>query len=130
MSIVCVLGVLGTADTLYAILRSGVDETILMHDLGRGTTNKSDTGGPERGWYHHEASVRRVECHPTNPSLFISASEDGTVRQTDLRAESNKPSFLVCEPSEFNDGIYHPLTPSLFATCDGDGRVSLIDSRR
>lgn len=74
-------------------------------------------------------SVRRVDCHPTNPALFLSASEDGMVHQYDLRSSSSKSAFTVGENTDINDAIYHPLTPELFASCDGEGRMLLIDSR-
>lgn len=60
----------------------------------------------------------------------MSASEDGTVRQFDLRLSSaNKSTFILRQPDEVNDAIYHPLTPDLFAMADNSSRMLLLDAR-
>lgn len=40
-------------------------------------------------------AVQSVDVEPGNPHMFWSASEDGTVRQTDLRRYANTYGLLI-----------------------------------
>lgn len=111
------------------LFSTGADATILMHDLetaASGSTGPS--GAPTDVWIDHDDSVHAVRCHPNDPHLFMTASEDGTVLSFDTRTEGRAVGILA-ERTEMNDVVYHPLQPTQFATADGDGRVLLHDSR-
>ncbi|ORY42721.1 WD40-repeat-containing domain protein [Leucosporidium creatinivorum] len=108
---------------------TGADATILMHDLETASTSSTGpSGAPTDVWIDHDDSVHAVRCHPTDPHLFMTASEDGTVLSFDTRSEGRAVGILA-ERTEMNDVVYHPLQPTQFATADADGRVLLHDSR-
>jgi hypothetical protein len=69
-----------------------------------------------------------LSCHPSNPSLFLSASSDGTIRLFDTRTQPGCIGILADEHSM--DGVeYHPSTPDIFAYSGEDGHVGLVDGR-
>lgn len=75
-----------------------------------------------------KAPVKSVCTHPSNPHLFLSASDDGSVRSFDLRTDLGVIASLN-EAAEFNDVAYSPIIENLFVTADSAGRVLLQDAR-
>ncbi|KIM43179.1 hypothetical protein M413DRAFT_18290 [Hebeloma cylindrosporum] len=76
-------------------------------------------------------SIRAITCHPTQDEVFMSASEDGTVRYFDERQRRRGMSVqdIIQTENEMTGVQYHPTIEHLFATSDGAGRVMLRDFR-
>lgn len=81
----------------------------------------------------HLDRVKRLDAHPETPSLFLTASEDGTIRQFDIRDWREEAVSLVADWSEeqisLNSLSISPLRPWLVAAA-GSGRVVRIIDRR
>ncbi|KAK4701348.1 hypothetical protein P7C70_g4885, partial [Phenoliferia sp. Uapishka_3] len=110
----------------------GNDEMVLAFDLEinaaapvAGSSKAAQT--PSDLW-RHDAAVKAISTHPDNPHLFMSASDDGSIRSFDLRTDLGVVATLS-EMAEFNDVIYNPVTENIFVTSDSMGRVLLQDAR-
>jgi WD and tetratricopeptide repeat-containing protein 1 len=56
---------------------------VRVHDL--------QSGASPRVYDSHVRRVKKLQVEPGNPNLLLSASEDGTVRQNDLRQPPAPP---------------------------------------
>ncbi|EGG01380.1 uncharacterized protein MELLADRAFT_92101 [Melampsora larici-populina 98AG31] len=79
--------------------------------------------------FHIQASCRRVTCHPEEPDRFLSASEDGTVIEYDLRLKTfSQASVLLQNQLEYSDVLWNPISSHLFAASTNYG-LKLYDRR-
>lgn len=87
----------GMSDRLFS---AAGDATVRVYDISDSVTASTVTGANGKTWQHHEQSacVRVFRCHSdrtkrvateTNPDIFLTCAEDGTVRSHDLRTEHN-----------------------------------------
>ncbi|CAA7262966.1 unnamed protein product [Cyclocybe aegerita] len=117
------------------LLCAGTFERILKYDVGHiGTSVPSlAPAAVDQVFRDHSESIRAVTCHPTHDELFISASEDGTIRLHDCRQPNPSPQRLMQEVIETENEVtsvqYHPTVDNLFVTSDGWGAVCLRDTR-
>ncbi|KAG0143602.1 hypothetical protein CROQUDRAFT_661046 [Cronartium quercuum f. sp. fusiforme G11] len=102
------------------ILATGLDSRIYVWDLERSgrslrpTAQTPKASHPSRIITPHTTSCRRVACHPRDPDVFLSASEDGTVAMTDLRESlSTVVQPLLSTKREYSDVLWNPYTTDL-----------------
>lgn len=81
--------------------------------------------------YKHRGPVNKISLQNTNPNEILTAGEDGTVIQYDLRTnESNE--LLSLRPNNRKVPLYsvatHPFDPE-FCVCGVDKHVRVYDSR-
>ncbi|KDE07265.1 hypothetical protein MVLG_02485 [Microbotryum lychnidis-dioicae p1A1 Lamole] len=118
---------------------AGNDHNVRMYDLEAHPPSRSNE--TERGhrasrmWEAHDDAVHRVRCHPMNPDLFMSASDDGILNSYDLRVPGGRVNVGVVNvlgdpTAELCDVAYHPQQPdTLFATANSRGALLLHDTR-
>jgi WD and tetratricopeptide repeats protein 1 len=91
-------------------------------------------------WHCHEGMTHKIGIHASDPSVFLSCSEDGTVRQIDLRqrhrCQSDCANVLVrlFDRSEgriigINSLSLNPQQPEYFAIAARDTPVRIFDRR-
>ncbi|KAJ3506610.1 hypothetical protein NLJ89_g6776 [Agrocybe chaxingu] len=117
------------------LLCAGTFEQILVYDVGhiRSSVPSLAPAAVDQVFRDHSESIRAVTCHPTHDELFISASEDGTIRLHDCRQPNPPPLKPMQEVIETDHEVtsvqYHPTVDNLFVTSDGWGGVCLRDTR-
>lgn len=62
------------------------DGAVILHDLASGSQSVFN---------HHMGRVKKLVTEPGNPHLIISCSEDGTVRQIDIRQPASQATQLL-----------------------------------
>jgi len=86
----------------------------------------------------HRDAVKTVDVEPLNPFLIFSSSEDGTVRQFDLRVPHDPSSHYILiglNPSNssfhvsFKSAAINPVKSHQILVAADDGRIRLYDRR-
>ncbi|WIA19127.1 hypothetical protein OEZ85_003775 [Tetradesmus obliquus] len=86
-NIFCVKFMPGTGDSSQPLLASCAgDAEVRLHDLASGARSV---------FSHHGSRVKKLVTEPGNPHLLLSCSEDGTVRQLDVREAGGAPRQLL-----------------------------------
>ncbi|RIA98974.1 WD40-repeat-containing domain protein [Glomus cerebriforme] len=102
------------------ILSCGNDKLIIYHDL-------EHESGPTI-FFGHEDAVHSVAFDPFNDNLFLSASQDGTVKLWDVRCNNQSQGeikgYIQMTHTQFN-----PTVEKQFVTCNDGGDVILRDTR-
>ncbi len=65
---------------------------------------------------------------PMNDAVFLSASQDGTIRLYDARASTHAQQMMQFR-HEQNCAQFHPNDQNLFLASDTKGHLSLFDLR-
>ncbi|CAI4218972.1 unnamed protein product [Parascedosporium putredinis] len=91
-------------------------------------TTWSTEAKPFRG---HASSVEDIQWSPSEPSVFASASSDGTVRVWDVRSKSRKPAITVqVSSTDVNVLSWSRQTSHLLASGADDGVWAVWDLRQ
>lgn len=77
----------------------------------------------------HERTAHSVTFHPTDASILISGSQDGTIKCFDLRME-RAVSTYTSNSESIRDVKFHPNNQNIFAAVSENGSVSLWDLKR
>jgi ribosome assembly protein RRB1 len=84
-----------------------------------------------RPFQGHRSSVEELQWSPSEPSVFASASSDGTVRVWDIRSKSRKPAITVqVSASDVNVMSWSRQTTHLLASGADDGVWAVWDLRQ
>lgn len=82
----------------------------------------------------HNGTINRLQFHPTNPKMLLTASQDGSAKLIDYRTNSTNKvvaSFRHSSEDGFRDIHINPLNPTLFASALNDQMtVPIWDIRR
>ena len=96
-------------------------------------TSRTDGGGwvtDTRAFTGHASSVEDIQWSPSEPSVFSSASSDGTVRVWDVRSKSRKPALTVAvSHTDVNVLSWSRQTSHLLASGADDGAWAVWDLR-
>lgn len=122
------------------LLATGLDSYIYIYDLEHPSLSSNLQKSKHQAYQKnsdeplqvialHSSSCRRVTCHPEQPEGFLSASEDGTVIEYDLRLRtSSQGSVLLQNRVEYSDVLWNPISSHLFATSTSH-QLKLYDRR-
>lgn len=120
---VCFL--VGREDRIVTVAGDG---RVQLHQLREDGMPASTTA-----WHHHVDRAKRVQVQAEEPNLFWTASEDGTIREYDIRLPEDQTGNILADWSEMqislNSLSISPLRPWYFA-CGGTGPVVRIFDRR
>ncbi|KDR82852.1 hypothetical protein GALMADRAFT_238461 [Galerina marginata CBS 339.88] len=117
------------------IYSAGLCETIYKYDISSlglpEAAASTNNRYPDHTYRDHQDSIRALTCHPVQDEVFMSVSEDGTIRRFDGRQPSKRTATndIIQTENEVTGVQYHPTVDHLFATSDGAGRVFLRDTR-
>ncbi|KAI0774275.1 WD40 repeat-like protein [Fomes fomentarius] len=125
----------------YRIATVAGDTEVRVFDHTRAAGSSRHTGETEYG--ARESVIRTLRCHngrtkrivtEDSPDLFLTVSEDGTVRQHDLRMhhscrEDRCPAPLVRVSHELSTLSLSPLTPYQFVVAGSSPYGYLFDRR-
>ncbi|KAF7256003.1 hypothetical protein EG68_05922, partial [Paragonimus skrjabini miyazakii] len=117
----------------YLIVTGAADAKVRVHDVSRMETRHV--------FSCHSARIKRLANTPSEPFLFWSASEDGTVRQFDLRdptqAGCEKPRNVLVNLQTHIGSLaeakclaLNPLRPEMLAVGSNDPYVRVYDRRK
>ncbi|KAF6768248.1 hypothetical protein AHF37_04526 [Paragonimus kellicotti] len=117
----------------YLIVTGAADAKVRVHDVSRMETRHV--------FSCHSARIKRLANTPSEPFLFWSASEDGTVRQFDLRdptqAGCDKPRNVLVNLQTHIGSLaeakclaLNPLRPEMLAVGSNDPYVRVYDRRK
>ncbi|KAF7563671.1 hypothetical protein G7046_g443 [Stylonectria norvegica] len=97
-------------------------------------TSRTDGGGwvtDNRPFQGHTSSVEELQWSPSEPSVFASASSDGTIRVWDVRSKSRKPAITVqVSDVDVNVMSWSRQTSHLLASGADDGTWAVWDLRQ
>ncbi|KPM34795.1 Ribosome assembly protein rrb1 [Neonectria ditissima] len=97
-------------------------------------TTRADGGGfatDDRPFQGHASSVEELQWSPSEPSVFASASSDGTVRVWDVRSKSRQAAITVqVSAVDVNVMSWSRQTSHLLATGDDNGVWGVWDLRQ
>ncbi len=79
----------------------------------------------------HSRAVNKLSFHSSDPDLFLSGSQDGTVKLWDMRSKSSAKMTFDCKSESVRDVSFTPVggSPYLFAASFENGTVQLWDTR-
>ncbi|CAI2161797.1 15510_t:CDS:10, partial [Funneliformis geosporum] len=106
------------------VLSCGNDKLIIYHDL----EHESEFHVPDTFTGHKDA-VQSVAFDPFNDHLFLSASQDGTVKLWDIRCKVDQCQGEIRSLANMTHAQYNPTVENQFITSDGVGDVVLRDTR-
>ncbi|CAB4411884.1 unnamed protein product [Rhizophagus irregularis] len=102
------------------VLSCGNDKLIIYHDLEHESVSKTFLG--------HEDAVHSIAFDPFNDNLFLSASQDGTVKLWDIRCnfqcQGEIKGFAQMTHAQFS-----PTVEKQFVTSNDGGDIILRDTR-
>lgn len=79
----------------------------------------------------HTSSVEELQWSPSEPTVFASASADGTIKIWDLRSKAHKPALSVkASSTDINVLSWSRKTEHLLASGDENGRFAVWDLRQ
>ncbi|TFK40763.1 WD40 repeat-like protein [Crucibulum laeve] len=128
--IILTLAFSATNQYLYS---GGTDSVIYQYDSSHMDAPISAIGNlsPKQSFREHREHVRAITCHPFQDQIFMSASEDGTIRRYDSRSSNRaaRAQDTMQLMSEVTGVQYHPIMDNIFVTSDNKGQVCLRDER-
>ena len=97
-------------------------------------TTRNDNGGwvtDNRPFQGHQSSVEEIQWSPSEPSVFSSASSDGSIRIWDIRSKSRKPAITM-QISDYDINVmsWSRQTSHLLASGADDGTWGVWDLRQ
>ncbi|GAA5985746.1 hypothetical protein JCM10908_007094 [Rhodotorula pacifica] len=113
------------------ILSGGNDCVVMVHDLeySAATPAPNRSYSPSQVYLDHQGAIMSISSHPSNPSLFLTASSDGSLLQFDLRSSSARAVAAIFDEHDMEHVQYHPLTPEVFVYGGERGNLGVIDGR-
>jgi len=111
------------------IYSGDTDNLIHVYDMSRIGEHTNEPGRALKTYIRHENSIRAMSGHPENDELFLSASEDGTVKLHDTRVATEAAQGVLTVAADFTSVQFHPTIPNLFVTGTNKGSVCLRDMR-
>ena len=107
------------------------DNTGAIHLTSRPDGGAGAWATDARPFAGHASSVEDLQWSPSEPSVFASASSDGTVRVWDTRSKSRRPAITVrASPTDVNVLSWSRQTTHLLASGADDGVFAVWDLRQ
>ncbi|WFC95184.1 hypothetical protein MBRA1_001831 [Malassezia brasiliensis] len=129
-----------SADNRF-LFSGGNDQQVLCYDLNYGETPAYTVrAGAERRFPDtvvsaHEAGIREVSSHPTNPNLLLSSSDCGELFLVDLRLPDTHVAGYGYFPAQIASAQWNPnscdgRTFAVATVCEPKAGVALFDMRK
>ncbi|TPX70169.1 hypothetical protein SpCBS45565_g01981 [Spizellomyces sp. 'palustris'] len=106
------------------IATAATNGAVAIWDLNRPNAQKL-----ERILTEHTRAVNRINFHPTEPVLLLSASQDGTMRLWDLRAKSIARNAFEGKAESVRDVQFSPTNAFEFVAAFENGTIQKWDIR-
>jgi WD40 repeat protein len=106
------------------IISASSSGAIMLFDLNKTSNDKLD-----RTITEHLRSVHRICFHPSEHSLLISASQDGTIKIWDLRTKSKAQKTFDGKSESVRDVQFNPKSNYEFASVFDNGSLQTWDIR-
>lgn len=97
---------------------------VTLWDLNKSSRTKQDFV-----FYDHKRTVNKICFHPTDASILLSGSQDGTINHFDLRKKVVATKFFGRSDS-IRDVQFNPFERNLFAAACESGGIQLWDLRK
>jgi ribosome assembly protein RRB1 len=108
-------------------LMTGDNDGVIYMTSANGASWATDS----KGFRGHQGSVEEIQWSPSEPSVFASASSDGTVRVWDVRSKSKSPAITVnVSSTDVNVMSWSRQTTHLLASGADDGVWAVWDLRQ
>jgi len=108
-------------------LLTGDNDGLIYLTSASGASWSTDTNA----FKGHQGSVEEIQWSPSEPSVFASASGDGTVRVWDVRSKSKSPAITVnVSSTDVNVMSWSRQTSHLLASGADDGVWAVWDLRQ
>ncbi|KAJ8691284.1 hypothetical protein PTI98_010872 [Pleurotus ostreatus] len=113
------------------LLSGGSDKPIFRFDVATRTQLDAGSSGSASIIYQdHSDCIRGLTCHSQHEELFLSASDDGSIRMHDGRGNGlSRAQATLQESVEVTDVRFHPTLEHNFLSTDSRGGVHLRDMR-
>ncbi|KAL4263274.1 hypothetical protein AB1N83_004308 [Pleurotus pulmonarius] len=113
------------------LISGGTDMSIFKFDIATGTQLAAGCSGSASVTYQdHADCIRGLTCHSHHDELFLSASDDGSIRMHDGRGSGlSRAQGTLQEFVEITDVRFHPTLEHNFVSTDSRGGVHLRDMR-
>ena len=106
------------------IATGATNGAVVLWNLSKNTRAKQEHVFP-----NHQRTVHKVVFHPTDPSILLSGSQDGTVKHFDLRSKEARMTFTSNSES-VRDVQFVPKNNNSFTSVSENGSVQLWDLRK
>ncbi|KAJ3018418.1 WD repeat-containing protein 24 [Thoreauomyces humboldtii] len=114
----------GNSFAKSTIATAATNGAVVIWDLNRPNVHKL-----ERILTEHTRAVNRINFHPTEPGLLLSASQDGSMRLWDLRAKSIARNAFEGKSESVRDVQFCPSNPWEFVAAFENGTIQKWDVR-
>ncbi|KAJ3098891.1 WD repeat-containing protein 24 [Phlyctochytrium planicorne] len=114
----------GNAFCPSMIITSYASGDIAVWDLNRGMQKQ------ERVISEHTTAVNRLSFHPTDMSIFLSASQDWTIKLWDLRTKHICRATFEGKAEGVRDVQFNPVRPNEFIAAFENGSIQKWDTRK
>jgi WD40 repeat protein len=106
------------------IVSASTSGALLVFDLNRTQSDKLD-----RTITEHSRAVNRISFNPLDPSVLISASQDGTMKLWDFRTRSKSKHTFDGKSESVRDVQFNPMNANEFAAVFDNGSLQTWDMR-
>ncbi|PKI84512.1 hypothetical protein MVES1_001821 [Malassezia vespertilionis] len=117
----------------------GNDQQVLCYDLNYSAAPSYTVRHPHRRFSdmvmsEHEAGIREVSAHPTNPHLLLSSSDCGELFLLDMRIPNTHVAGYSFFPAQLASAQFNPNendghTFAVSTVCEPNAGVALFDTR-
>ena len=116
------------------VLWHHLDDNTIATAAGNGAVtlwdlNKTSRAKQDHVFYDHKRTVNKICFHPTDSSILLSGSQDGTINHFDWRKKLVATKFFARSDS-IRDVQFNPFERNLFAAACESGGIQLWDLRK
>jgi len=108
----------------HLLLCASTTGSILLYDVSSGGLKRSSAV-----FDGHTRSVNRVRWSLTDFSLFVSCSQDGTVKLWDIRENPRHSINEINDSASVRDIAFNPINGNILAAAYENGAIALVDIR-
>ena len=111
------------------VAASATNGVVAVFDVNHTSGQRRVVGRSRWDGIEAPRSVNKVNWHPTDDQILISAGMDGVVRLFDLREKSRRGTLYNTKTEATRDVQFNPFDASMFAAISENGVLSIWDQR-